>query len=325
MPKDEGAFLINEVSRNGRKRYAILVILIFCAATAIYVFFSKEELPDLQYIPKPLMSLSNGKIDAERVARESFYSNFGLMEFPTKKKKTGKKVIKKINAPEGCEGTVMIVRHCEKSDIKEHCSYVGFERSVYLATLFGDEDQDRWPVPSYIFAQNPGGRKNKKKRNYREMESVEPLAEKFNITVDDSYKESEVSALAKQIQNMFTEGIMCGKLAIICWKHSLIPHLAHKLGCAPSDGCPLDYPGDNFDQVWQIKLAYERRWHSVHKNGNIPKSDKWILFGSVQNQNFDPLSFSKQYGDYKDGGTKHGARWKREASEYTEAGPSPMA
>mmetsp|Transcript_29539 Transcript_29539/g.41348 ORF Transcript_29539/g.41348 Transcript_29539/m.41348 type:complete len:336 (-) Transcript_29539:196-1203(-) len=323
--KDQGAFLIDEVSRTDRKRCVLLTVLPLCVTTAIIVCFGKEEVPAMQYVPKPLLSFSNKKLYAQREAQESFYSNFGSMDLPAKKKKKKKKkLLEEITAPEGCEGTVMIVRHCEKSDIKEHCSYVGFERSVYLATLFGDDDKDRWPAPSYIFALNPGGRKHKKKRNYRELETVQPLAEKFNITVNDSFKESEVSSLAKHIQNMFIMGEMCGKVAIICWKHNLIPHVAHKLGCGPTDGCPLDYPGSDFDQVWQIKFAYERLWHSVRRNGEIPKADRWMLFGSVQNQGFDPLSFSKQYGDYKDGGRKHGARWKPEALEVTEAGPSPM-
>jgi hypothetical protein len=63
---------------------------------------------------------------------------------------------------------VVIIRHCEKGSIREHCSYPGFERSVYLATLFGD-DGERWPAPSQIFALSPG---RHKKMNFREMELV---------------------------------------------------------------------------------------------------------------------------------------------------------
>jgi hypothetical protein len=87
---------------------------------------------------------------------------------------TGHKHHKKIftevrgDAPEGCEATVVIIRHCEKGSIREHCSYPGFERSVYLATLFGD-DGERWPAPSQIFALSPG---RHKKMNFREMELV---------------------------------------------------------------------------------------------------------------------------------------------------------
>ena len=46
--------------------------------------------------------------------------------------------------PQGCESTVLIIRHCEDlgghvryEDGSSHCSYLGFQRSVYFATLFG--------------------------------------------------------------------------------------------------------------------------------------------------------------------------------------------
>ena len=93
---------------------------------------------------------------------------------------------KYMDVPDGCEATVMLVRHCEKGDIREHCNYLGFERSVYLASLFGDDPHARWPAPEYIFAMTPGGRHNKHKMNYREVETVGPLANKTGVTVDTS-------------------------------------------------------------------------------------------------------------------------------------------
>jgi hypothetical protein len=90
-----------------------------------------------------------------------------------------KKILKKLDADpeEGCEATVILVRHCEKGSVREHCSYPGYERSVYLASLFGD-DNERWPAPSAIFAENP--HRHGKKMNFREMELVGPISEKLN-------------------------------------------------------------------------------------------------------------------------------------------------
>lgn len=87
--------------------------------------------------------------------------------------------------PEGCEATVVLVRHCEKGAIREHCAHIGYERSVYLSTLFGDSDTSRWPAPSYIFAEGPGHRNNPKKMNFREVETVGPLSKKIGVEVDD--------------------------------------------------------------------------------------------------------------------------------------------
>ena len=159
----------------------------------------------------------------------------------------------KFMAPEGCEATVVIVRHCEKGSIREHCSYVGYERSVYLSTIFGD-NEERWPSPSYIFALDAGKRHDPKKKVYREMETVLPLAVKSNVTVDYSYDTGRVGLLARRVSDLLRSGEACGKAIVICWKHSEIPHLAHKLGCGPGQGCPADYPSFTFDQAWQIKV-----------------------------------------------------------------------
>lgn len=92
-----------------------------------------------------------------------------------------------MNPPEGCESTVVIVRHCEKGSVREHCAHIGFERAVFLSTLFGDHDHERWPSPSFIFAEGPGQRRNQRKMNFREMETVGPLADKVGVKVDDRY------------------------------------------------------------------------------------------------------------------------------------------
>lgn len=219
----------------------------------------------------------------------------------------------------GCEATVMIVRHCEKSSVREHCDYVGYERSVYFASLFGDKyHSDRWPLPSYLLAANPAGRDNKNKLNLREIELLAPLSEKAKVPIDDTYFQGEEITLAKAILTNMKTGNLCGKLIVISWKHSLIGHLAHKLGCGPKEGCPVDYKGKVFDDVWQIKYVYRIPRHSLRKSLKLEKVPKWYIYGSVQHENFDPLHMSFQYGDYVVGGTKHGGRWETEQISYPE-------
>lgn len=109
---------------------------------------------------------------------------------------------------EGCEATVIIIRHCEKRSIREHCAEIGYERSVYLATLFGTDDKSRWPAPSYIFAEGPGHRNNPSKMNFRELETVGPLAEKLNLDVDDSYTDKNVNKLTTKLLTFLQTGKM---------------------------------------------------------------------------------------------------------------------
>lgn len=223
---------------------------------------------------------------------------------------------------EGCEATIMIIRHCEKGNIKEHCSYEGFERSVFLASLFGNSDNERWPLPDHIFALGPGDRNNPHRQNFREIETVGPLAKKAGLDIDASYSMRNKGDLVEDTLINLRAGLYCGKLIVVSWKHSEIPLLANHLGCGPFEGCPLDYDEWMFDNVWQIKYVYRPLAHSEKKNLRVPNTPEWRVYGSVQAEGFDPLATSKQYGDYPRGGTSIGMRWSKDLLDVDER-PSP--
>lgn len=128
------------------------------------------------------------------------------------------------------------MRHCEKGALKKHCDYIGLERSVYLASLFGDESYARYPTPHYIFAEGPDGRRNPVKRNYREIETVGPLSRKSGVKVDASYNTFNRKDLIERIADLLKSGDLCGKVAVISWKHSEIGHMARALGCEHDQG-----------------------------------------------------------------------------------------
>merc|ERR1719330_679566 len=119
-------------------------------------------------------------------------------------------------------------------------------------------------------------------------------------------------------------GEMCGKIAVICWKHINIPALALQLGCGPENGCPTTWKAHDFDSVWQIKYSYHKLMHSpfVSETQERLKKKKrrkdwsswakypmWWIYGSRQEQGFDPLAFSKKMGDYPEGGRAHSGEW----------------
>lgn len=272
----------------------------------------------------PLVGMSWRKYQAQRLANnymQYLINDEGQLEkkVDTKdKKKKKKKLQVPFTAPDGCEATVVILRHCEKGNIREHCSYAGYERAAYLATIFGDKKEDRWPLPSFIYALTPGKRHNKSKKNYREIEMVRPLASKANVTVNADFDVHADHQLIRDIFGKLRTGDICGKIAVVSWKHSEIPHLAHKLGCGPNQGCPSDYPSKSFDQAWTIKFVYQQLMHSEFKSGWLPDHALWEIYGSVQPEGFDPLSFSKKAGDYVPGGTPFGARWRNPMYEVPE-------
>jgi hypothetical protein len=140
----------------------------------------------------------------------------------------------------------------------------------------------------------------------------------ITVPVDSSYSTHNVNHLAKKIVRNIHDGLSCGEVVLISWKHSNIGHLARHLGCGPAQGCPVDYKGKVFDNAWTLKFVYRTFEHSSHRKLKLPKKPEWKVFGSVQAEGFDPLAFSKREGDYPPHGTSTGGRWKASSVEIPE-------
>lgn len=146
--------------------------------------------------------------------------------------------------PNGCESTIMLIRHCEKGNLRSHCNYNGFERAAYLATLFGDDKKERWPAPSSIYALKTGGRGHRKHTsNFREVETVQYIADKHQLDVNEQYTTSNHKHLANDLLESVMNGDQCGKLTVIAWKHSDLPRLAQLLGKCSSKRLGRDGSG----------------------------------------------------------------------------------
>jgi hypothetical protein len=241
-----------------------------------------------------------------------------------------------------CESTILLTRHCEKvgpnvedADGNVHCSYLGLERASFMATLFGHSKHTRWPSPSHLFALTPDRGTH---WNMREWESLLPLSKATGISTDVVNRPD----LAEEYFSLLQSGDLCGKLTVVSWDHEDLPELAMHLGCGPDNGCPAFYPEDDFDQVWQLKYVFhpivpdleevEDDERDMYQNNNTSPTNAavntptfphrrlmsaahklkkgWSVFATVTKQNFDPLSFSKQAGDYPEDGTSSGGRWQ---------------
>jgi hypothetical protein len=206
----------------------------------------------------------------------------------------------------GCQATMILVRHCEKGSIREHCNAIGFERSNYIASLFGNNPEARWPAPSYLFALAPGERHKKNVNNWREVETLQPLSDKTGVPIDYSFGMNSKKEFASHVFSMLRNSEMCGKVALVSWKHDDLPHLARSIGCGPDDGCPLNWASDNdFDSTWQILYSYHKQMYpsfAVEENKNkhkaFGKHPQWWISGHVEKENFDPLEYSKRNGFY---------------------------
>jgi hypothetical protein len=250
----------------------------------------------------------------------------------------------------GCEATVLVMRHCEKvgihhvdKDGNEHCSYVGMQRAYWLANnVFGT----RWPVPSHLFALSVSRSDH---LNFREYETLEPLSKSISVDITVLAPQDIVSNVFDLLQT----GELCGKLAVISWKHEYITKLAPALGCGPEEGCPTFYAETSFDQIWQIKYVFRppgfelkeeadkdrftnddddddgmpaadehdtRRRRMLKKSNDAGDTNGWQVYGTVAYQNFDPLAMSYAVGDYPVGGVSAGGRWMPENATDTNSG-----
>ncbi len=140
------------------------------------------------------------------------------------------------NLPYQCHAQIIIIRHCEKKgSIRGHCNRVGYERAEYIATFFSNnkdhdseiEDLNHIHVPSYLFATSPGHR-NPHVKNYREIETLQPLSSILGVEINSKYGMNNKEELTKHLFELLKHGDLCGKVALISWKHDDVPRLARR-------------------------------------------------------------------------------------------------
>ena len=143
----------------------------------------------------------------------------------------------------------------------------------------------QFQTPLKLYALNDA-RYNKNPRkehsNFREVETLTPLADKFHLHVNENYGVNQEGDLAIDFFKSLSTSVkmnigkvnqkadkmnqednygedelhtlrLCQNgMTVVNWKHSLIPNLARALGCGAKEGCPKKYQGHDFDTVWII-------------------------------------------------------------------------
>jgi hypothetical protein len=241
----------------------------------------------------------------------------------------------------GCESTVLIVRHCEDlgghvryEDGSSHCSYLGFQRSLYLATLFGGggggdtasnhttsttttaTTAPRWPSPAKLY-----GLWNQDGTNKRQYEVLRPLSDKTGVPIEMYTFDTAAEDLRDTLFELLRTGQFCHQIAVVAWKHKFIRPLAATLGCDQEKGCPggtvnneAAWGDYDFDTVWELQYVYQpealRAYpqdQNVHHHNQQRLVDGWKVFGSVTHEAFDALAFKQKYYGAADGHTEEAA------------------
>lgn len=260
-----------------------------------------------------------------------------------------------------------------------HCSAKGKARSEYIATLFVDQNnyhdlldgagykindgippvpmvkstffkvhsaaaskKPQFPAPLKLYAlspRRPADKPSKEHSNYREIETITPLSNKFHLDVDERFGVEEEGQLAsdffrnlsdsvtqslkmKSTPNFTVEGLgksLCdGGLSVVNWKHSRIPILARALGCGSGDGCPRKYKSDDFDTMWLLTFQYTlllREVNPTFLDGIDPSLDLESLSASSISQE-DSFSLRRQLKGEEH--TSHFGSWRVTATLVNE-------
>jgi len=172
----------------------------------------------------------------------------------------------------------------------------------------------QFPTPIKLYALNEArdhamGSKHVHE-NFREIETITPLADKFHLKVESKYGVGDeehlasdyFESLSRSVRNRYRrkmnkndddiegrehdddnnnddneeEDLCNGGMTVVNWKHSRMPHLAHALGCGSHEGCPKKYNGKDFDTMWLITYEYtlhlDDGHHHHHHDGDATMS-----------------------------------------------------
>jgi hypothetical protein len=149
---------------------------------------------------------------------------------------------------------IMVVRHAEKpegtlqgvqldgSPDPDSLIVQGWQRAGALAVLFdpsrGNLQSSLLAVPQFLFAAKFDPTKHSK----RPFETLQPLSEKLNLTINDSVKKDDYTA-------MVDEAVASTGVVLIAWQHQDIPAIGNAI-LGNDTTVPQTWPGDRFDIVW---------------------------------------------------------------------------
>lgn len=168
---------------------------------------------------------------------------------------------------EALPAQVIIIRHGEKPRDGDSLNTRGRERAAALAPFFQETKEVlAFGTPVAIYAFKP----SKTDTSKRSIETVTPLAEALNITINKEYVHDDYKRMVAEIK---TRPEYNDRMVLICWEHHLIPEITRAFGALQS---PSKWNGDAFDRLWII---------TFNKSGkasfqNLPQK---LLFGDSQN------------------------------------------
>ena len=145
---------------------------------------------------------------------------------------------------------IILLRHAEKlpDDQNPNLSPRGVQRSLALPALLSTlSEATNHGAPAAIFAARPVAHAPSR----RCLETIEPTAHEFHLSIQTPYPATQFTQLAKELM---TNHAYDGRTVIVCWVHDEIPALARALGVRKVPA----WSGKTFDRLWCLDCAGDK-------------------------------------------------------------------
>ena len=157
--------------------------------------------------------------------------------------------------------TIVLVRHGEKPALGlGQLTCQGLNRALALPAVIGRQ----FGRPDAVFAPDPAQTKEDNGRRYnyvRPLATIEPTAITFGLPVDASIGVANLDALRRKLESPAYRNA----LVVVAWEHVAIAKLSRLLIADHGGDTNVvpDWPGDDYDSIYVIKLTSAGEGHSV--------------------------------------------------------------
>ena len=142
---------------------------------------------------------------------------------------------------------VILLRHAEKPSSGPELSEIGFRRAQLIPHYFQTHSNlMEFGPPEAIIAASP----SRVMGSIRSIQTVAPLASRFELPVNDRFKKDEIAPLASAL---FNTPRWHNRTVVVCWNRQGLPELAQKLGA----NAPIYWDKNCFNKFWIIRYKDE--------------------------------------------------------------------
>ncbi len=148
---------------------------------------------------------------------------------------------------------IILFRHAEKPVTGIHLSAKGKLRAKKLAHFLSTD-----PViiskgePDFIFAAGQRDHES----SVRSIETVQPLADKLDLKINDAFLKDDIEDLQKHIAR---SSKYKNKVVVISWQHEWLPFLAYELGATEA---PDEWDDEDYDSIWIMDFKSSRHLYN---------------------------------------------------------------